>query len=103
MSGETTRVNVHILDRDYQIACPEDEKDALLESAALLNRRMKDIRKSGTVIGLDRIAVMAALNLAHEFLATDANRKSMTSDLAKRLKNMHEKVELTLVDDEPGL
>jgi cell division protein ZapA len=103
MSGETTRVNVHILDRDYQIACPADEQDALVESAGLLNRRMKEIRKSGTVIGLDRIAVMAALNLAHEFLQSDANRQSMTSDVAKRLKSMHEKVALTLVDDHSSL
>ncbi|HET7369831.1 MAG TPA: cell division protein ZapA [Gammaproteobacteria bacterium] len=99
MSDAQTRVNVRILDRDYQIACPPDEKDALLESASLLNRKMQDIRKSGAVIGLDRIAVMAALNLAHEFLQTDATRKYITDDVAKRLQRMHDKVELTLVEE----
>ncbi|HET7587545.1 MAG TPA: cell division protein ZapA [Gammaproteobacteria bacterium] len=99
MTDAQTRVNVRILDRDYQIACPPDEKDALLESAALLNRKMQEIRKSGAVIGLDRIAVMAALNLAHEFLQTDASRKHITDDVAKRLQRMHDKVELTLVEE----
>jgi cell division protein ZapA len=99
MSEAPTRVNVRILDRDYQVACPPGEQDALLESAKLLNGKMRDIRKSGAVIGLDRIAVMAALNLAHEFLQTDASRKFMTDDVARRLRTMHDKVELTLVED----
>ncbi|HET6725595.1 MAG TPA: cell division protein ZapA [Gammaproteobacteria bacterium] len=99
MSDATTRVTVRLLDREYQVACPPDEQEALLESAALLNRKMREIKNSGAVVGLDRIAVMAALNLAHEFLQTDATRKFMTDDVAKRLQRMHEKVELTLVED----
>jgi len=51
-----------------QVACPEDEREALLESAELLNRKMREIRDSGKVVGVDRIAVMAALNLCHEML-----------------------------------
>ncbi|HET7568999.1 MAG TPA: cell division protein ZapA [Gammaproteobacteria bacterium] len=99
MTADTTRVTVRILDREYQIGCPPDEKPALLEAASLLNRKMQEIRKSGSVIGLDRIAVMAALNLAHEFLQSDASSKSIADDVTRRLQRMHDKVELTLVED----
>ena len=68
MSEDLKRVTVRLLDKEYQIACPDDERDALVESADFLNRKMKEIRDSGKVIGVDRIAVMAALNLCHEML-----------------------------------
>lgn len=99
MNDETARVNVRILDKEYPVACPPAERDALLESAALLNRKMQEIRKSGMVIGLDRIAVMAALNLAHEFLQSSQTGQFMTDDVAKRLQRLHDKVRLTLVDE----
>ena len=68
MSEDIQRVTVRLLDKEYQIACPEDEREALLESADLLNRKMREIRDSGKVVGVDRIAVMAALNMTHEML-----------------------------------
>ena len=66
MSNET--VFVKILDKEYQVACPREERQALIESAHLLDERMKAIRSTGAIIGLERIAVMAALNLSHELL-----------------------------------
>jgi cell division protein ZapA len=66
MSNET--VFVKILDKEYQVACPREERQALIESAQLLDERMKTIRGTGAIIGLERIAVMAALNLSHELL-----------------------------------
>ena len=59
-------VNVNILGKEYQVACPVEEKAALIQSAQLLHDNMEKIRSSGKIVGLDRIAVMAALNLAHE-------------------------------------
>lgn len=64
----TETLSVHILGKDYQVACPEEERDALLRAAADLDRRMREIRHSGNVIGVERIAVMAALNLSNEVL-----------------------------------
>jgi cell division protein ZapA len=61
-------VNVKILGKEYQIACPEEEKEALLASAQLVHKNMESIRQTGKVVGLDRIAVMAALNIAHELI-----------------------------------
>src|SRR5690348_4861294 len=68
MNEDAARVTVRLLDKEYQVACPEDERAALLESAELLNKRMKEIRDAGKLVGMDRIAVMAALNLSHEML-----------------------------------
>jgi cell division protein ZapA len=67
MSTATT-VSVKILDKEYQVSCPQDEVDALTASARHLDQQMRQIRESGKVFGLDRIAVMAALNLANELL-----------------------------------
>ena len=65
MSDEIyAHVNVKILEKEYQISCPAEERKALVDSAELLNRKMREIRDSGKVVGLDRIAVMAALNMA---------------------------------------
>lgn len=68
MSDAPTTVNVTILDKEYQVACPPDEVDALTASAQYLDTQMIEIRESGKIFGLDRIAVMAALNIANEYL-----------------------------------
>lgn len=68
MTTTTNTVFVNILDKDYQVACPPDQRDALMQAAHELDKRMRTIRESGSVIGLERIAVMAALNLCHELL-----------------------------------
>src|SRR5690242_12200995 len=64
----TITLDVTILGRDFKVACKEDERDALMEAVALLDRRMREIRDAGKVSGTDRIAVMAGLNIAHELL-----------------------------------
>ena len=61
-------VTVKILDKDYQVACPEEQEAQLVVSAKYLDKQMRGIRDSGKVIGLERIAVMAALNISHELL-----------------------------------
>lgn len=66
--SDTTTVSVKILDKEYQVACRQDEVDALTASARFLDQQMRQIRESGKVFGLDRIAVMAALNFANELL-----------------------------------
>ena len=69
MAGSTSPVTVRILDRDYQVSCREDEREALLAAAELVHERMRQTRSTGKVIGTDRVAVMTALNIAHELLA----------------------------------
>lgn len=93
MSDNTAQVTVRILDREYQIACPADERSDLLNSAALLNRKMREIRDVGKVIGLDRIAIMAALNLSHELLRASGTDERLETQLAQRLKILRERVD----------
>lgn len=70
MSRSANTVSVTILEKEYQVACPEDQQAELLLSARHLDEQMRAIRSTGKVIGLERIAVMAALNISHELLQT---------------------------------
>ncbi len=88
-------VSVTILGKEYQVACPKEEKAALLASAQLLNENMEAIRSSGKVVGLDRIAVIAALNLAHELLMLQQDT-GQDDDSTRRILHMKDKVTLFL-------
>lgn len=97
MSNET--VFVKILDKEYQVACPREERQALVESAQLLDERMKAIRSSGAIIGLERIAVMAALNLSHELLqARQASNTGGSSASQGDLLRLNEKLDRSLAN-----
>ncbi len=91
-----SRVRVRVLDRDYDVACPVEERTALLDSAEFLDGRMREIRDSGKVVGLDRIAVIAALNLANELLRLKRDSVSVDSDLPVRLRALRDRVEAAL-------
>ena len=64
----TNTVTLKILDKEYQVACPPEEQTALMQAGQFLDQKMRGIRTSGKVIGLERIAVMAALNISYEML-----------------------------------
>lgn len=84
-------VKIQVLDREFLVACPDDEKGELLESAAYLSERMREIRDSGKVVGAERIAVMAALNITHEML--QARRSAGASDEAReRLARLDDRI-----------
>ena len=70
MTEGANTIEVSILGRNYRIACEEGEREALMEAVAYVDGKMGEIKKAGKVNGTDRIAVMAALNIAHEFLST---------------------------------
>ena len=94
MTNET--IFVKILDKDYQVACPPGQETALIESARALDERMRAIRNTGSVIGLERIAVMAGLNLSYELLeATDKSSGREADDdlLAELSEKLDEALE----------
>jgi cell division protein ZapA len=94
---ETNRpLSVRILEKEYFVACAPEERTALLDSAELLNTRMKEIRDSGKIVGLDRIAVMAALNLAHEIIKLRSQEHGSEQETTHRLRNLRERVEAAL-------
>ena len=92
MNEQTIPVTVKILDKDYRIACAPNHKESLENSAALLNNKMKEIRSSGKVIGSDRIAVMAALNLAHD-LIQQQQQTAHDVDMQKHIRQLREKID----------
>jgi len=96
MSDNQARVSVRILEKDYQIACPIEERSNLLDSAEFLNARMREIRDSGKVVGLDRIAVIAALNMANELIRLRNSDSNLESDVGGRLRILRERVESAL-------
>ena len=69
MAASAKTIEITILGRNYKIACEDGEREALLEAVAYLDGKMGEIKKTGKVTGADRIAVMAALNIAHEYLS----------------------------------
>lgn len=96
MTEHYAQVSVRILDKEYQVACPVDERTELLDSAEILNAKMREIRDSGRVVGLDRIAVMAALNMANDLLQAQARDRFFDGDVSDRLKLITDRVENAL-------
>jgi len=79
--GQPNTVTVKILDKEYKVACPEEQEAELVVSAKYLDKQMRSIRDTGKVIGLERIAVMAALNLSHELLQSSQQGTPISLDL----------------------
>ena len=90
---DQARVSVRIMEKEFVVACAYDERSALLDAAEFLNSRMREIRDNGKVVGLDRIAVMAALNLAHEFLKGRDRESKLDSGIGHRVRALRERVE----------
>jgi len=93
MTDMYAHVSVRILEKEYQVSCPASERTELLDSAEMLNEKMREIRDSGKVVGLDRIAVMAALNMANELLRSKANDAALETKIGPRLKLLSDRVE----------
>ena len=88
-------LKIKILDKEYQVACKPEDRAALEQSAELLNEKMQEVRRGGAIIGLDRIAVMTALNLAYE-LITNRDNSSAQSESAAIIDSALERVEAAL-------
>ena len=86
-------VTVSILDKEYLIACSDDERHDLMRSADVLDKKMREIRDSGKIVGSDRIAVMAALNITHEFLTQDGDPTQTGALAGNRIRSIQEKID----------
>jgi len=88
-------LKISILDKEYQVNCQTDERDALLRSAKLLNDKMDEIRHGSHIIGLERVAVMAALNISHDLIKAQ-NSVSQDSEASDALQSMDSKLSSVL-------
>ena len=100
MSEMFAHITIRILEKEYQVSCPAEEKANLLASVELLNKKMRDIRDSGKVIGLDRIAIMAALNLANELLKRSGDERQLKDIIVPRVRAMSERLDEALKPDQ---
>lgn len=94
--AELVQEKVFILGKEFVVGCRPEEREALHESARLLDRKMREIKDSGKVIGSERIAVMAALNIAHELLEERNRDNGYTRELNERLRAIQDKIETAL-------
>lgn len=96
MSDMYAHVTVRILEKEYHVACPAEEKADLLAAADMLNGKMREIRDSGKVVGLDRVAVMAALNIANDLLKAQGRDQELKDIVGLRIKAMRERLDSAL-------
>ena len=96
MSSAAKPMRVNILDKEYLIACPDDEREALFASAEFLTGKMKEIRDTGKIVGADRIAVMVALNMAHELLGQKTGKDDYQHSISQRIRALQDKIDAAL-------
>ena len=100
MSAEVKGLDVTIMGREFRVACPDDEQQALLDSVTYLDKKMREIRDAGKVVGVERIAIMAALNIAHEFLGTRLAGSFDIGEYKRRMHSMQAQIEQALADQD---
>ncbi len=96
MSTPDAPVTLSILDKEYRVVCGEGEEESLQASAELLNTHIEEVRNGGKVIGADRIAVMAALNLAHTLLSQTDERNQVSKSFRTRIRDLQDQIDSTL-------
>lgn len=89
-------VSVRILDKDYRVSCDEEGREDLQRAARYLDQQMRHIRASGNIIGVERIAIMAALNIAHDYLQMDCESLGKRNEMGNRLRTIQQKIEIAL-------
>ena len=91
--SEAKSLQITIMGRDFRVACAEHEQAGLLQAVDYLNKKMLEIRDSGKVIGLERIAIMAALNIAHEFLSVKVGGGFDMAEIKRRMNSMEKVID----------
>jgi cell division protein ZapA len=98
--AEPKTVEVNLLGRSYRVACDDHEREALMQAVAYLDAKMNEIRKSGKVMGAERIAVMAALNVAHELLNVKLGAGFDVGQAKRRLSALESKIDAAIAKQE---
>ena len=98
MSGDAKALQISIMGREFRVACPEEEQKGLLEAVEYLNQRMVEIRDAGKVVGIERIAIMAALNIAHELLSIRVGGSFDIAEVKRRMTSMEALIDQVMFD-----
>ena len=94
----SSTLTISIMNKEFQVSCPEGEEEALQRAARYLSEQMQEIRQSGKVVGMDRIAIMTALNMSHELLSGQSKVQT-SQDYAKlRIRALNDRLENAIAD-----
>ncbi len=96
MINKPVPVTIEIQEKEYRIACPAGDEKALIATARYVDQKMQEVRTAGKVIGSDRIAVMAALNIAHELLQQQDKESAYNDGSVLKIRTMQERIQNTL-------
>lgn len=100
MSEQIKTLDIKLLDRELRVACPEGERGELLDAVAYLDKKMREIRDGGKVASVERIALMAALNITHELLKTKVGRGFDLADFARRMDTMQAAIDAAIAEQD---
>lgn len=100
MNNTVKTLDVTILDREFRVACPEEERAELLDTVAYLDKKMREIRDIGKVATVERIAIMSALNIAHELLTTRLGGGFDMGEFKRRIGVMQATIDATLAEQD---
>ncbi len=99
-SEKSNTLDVTILDREFRVACPPEERAELLDSVSYLDKNMREIRDAGKITSVERIAIMAALNITHELLTVRLGNGFDMSDFKRRMESMQAAIDTVLADQD---
>ena len=105
-AADRNAMTISLLGREFRVACPEGEQKQLMASVDYLNRKMKEVRDTGKVVGNERIAIMAALNIAHELMSNNGKGSAAGVDsttIKRRIVAMQETLDAALSADQENL
>jgi len=97
MASDPKSLDVTIMGRAFKVACPPEDRAGLLEAVDYLDRRMQEIKDGGKIANLERIAIMAALNITHEFLTTRVGGFDV-GDFKRRINDMNKEIDQVMSD-----
>jgi len=100
MSADPKGLQINIMGREFRVACAEHEQKGLLDAVEYLNSKMQEIRDRGKVIGLERVAIMAALNIAHEFLSTKVGGNFDIAETKRRIQRMETVIDQAMAEQD---
>ena len=92
-------MQISIMGREFRVACEPDEQKSLQEAVDYLNRKMQEIKEQGKITGMERVAIMAALNISHEFLTTRLGSLEL-SEFRRRMSGIETTLDQALADQE---
>ncbi|MGE0557697.1 MAG: cell division protein ZapA [Burkholderiales bacterium] len=98
MSADPKGLQINIMGREFRVACAEHEQKGLLDAVEYLNSKMQEIRDRGKVIGLERVAIMAALNITHEFLSTKVGGSFDIAETRRRIQRMETAIDQAMAE-----